>query len=55
MLRWTRPRGGLKQKSFIKCEDVRSVATERLLQRYGAVSLETLSRVEDRLRILLNL
>jgi len=49
------PEGGLKQKSFIKCEDVRSVATERLLQRYGAVSLETLSRVEDRLRILLNL
>jgi len=49
------PEGGLKQKSFVKCEDVRSVAKDRLLRRYGMVSLRTMAAVEDRLRILLNL
>lgn len=49
------PEGGLKKKSFIKCEDVRSVAKERLSQRLGTVSPETLVEVEDRLRILLDL
>lgn len=49
------PEGGLKKKSFIKCEDVHSVAKERLFQRLGAVSSETLAEVEDRLRILLSL
>ncbi len=49
------PEGGLEQKSFIKCEDVRSVATERLSTRLGVVSGETLAAVEDRLRILLGL
>lgn len=49
------PEGGLKQKSFVKCEDVRSVAKERLLRRYGTVSPRTMAAVEDRLRILLNL
>lgn len=47
--------GGLKQKSFVKCEDVRSVAKDRLLRRYGTVSPRTMAAVEDRLRILLNL
>lgn len=49
------PEGGLEQKSFIKCEDVRSVAKERLSSRLGVVSPETLAAVEDRLRILLGL
>lgn len=49
------PEGGLKQKSFVKCEDVRSVAKERLLHRYGTVSLHTMAAVDDRLGILLNL
>ena len=49
------PEGGVKQKSFVKCEDVRSVAKERLLRRYGTVSLHTMAAVEDRLGILLNL
>lgn len=49
------PEGGLKQKSFVKCEDVRSVAKERLLRRYSTVSPHTMAAVEDRLRILLNL
>lgn len=49
------PDGGLKNKSYIKCEDIRSVSTERLAQRIGAISNQSLSAVEDRLRILLNL
>ena len=49
------PEGGLKQRSFIKCEDVRSVAKERLSQRLGTVSSATLLDVEDHLRILLDL
>jgi mRNA interferase MazF len=49
------PEGGVKVKSFIKCEDVRSVAKERLSRRWGKVSGSTMAAVEDRLRILLGL
>jgi mRNA interferase MazF len=49
------PEGGLTRPSFIKCEEVRSIAVERLIQRYGIVSPETMAAVEDRLRILLGL
>ncbi len=49
------PEGGVKVRSFIKCEDVRSVAKERLSRRWGKVSASTLATVEDRLRILLGL
>jgi mRNA interferase MazF len=49
------PEGGLKERSFIKCEDMRSVAKERLSHRWGMVSAATLAAVEDRLRILLGL
>jgi mRNA interferase MazF len=49
------PEGGLKAKSFIKCEDIRSVAKERLSGRLGKVSARTMTAVEDRLRILLGL
>ena len=49
------PEGGVKVKSFIKCEDIRSVAKERLSRRWGMVSGTTLTAIEDRLRILLGL
>ena len=49
------PEGGVRRRSFIKCEDIRSVAKERLVDRWGAVSARTLHAVEDRMRILLNL
>ncbi len=49
------PEGGVKLKSFIKCEDVRSVAKDRLSRRWGKVSGNTLLAVEDRLRILFGL
>lgn len=49
------PEGGLNEQSFIKCEDVRSVAKERLVKCLGRVEEGTLAEVEDRLRILLGL
>jgi mRNA interferase MazF len=47
--------GGLKVKSFIKCEDVRSISVQRLDKCWGTVSSEILIVVEDRLRILMGL
>ena len=47
------PEGGVKEKSFVKCEDVRSISTERLTSRWGAVSRITMRNVEDCLRILM--
>jgi mRNA interferase MazF len=49
------PEGGLKTRSFIKCEDVRSISVDRFENRWGTVSSETLMAVEDRLRILMGL
>ena len=49
------PEGGLKIRSFIKCEDIRSISTERLVKALGSVKTSTLDRVEQRLRLLLNL
>jgi len=49
------PEGGLRKPSFIKCEDVRSVALERLSKRLGAVSTATMEAVEFCLRVLMDL
>lgn len=49
------PEGGVKTRSFIKCEDIRSAAKERLSRPWGKISERTLAAVEDRLRILLRL
>ena len=49
------PEGGLKSKSFMKCEDLRSVSRERLVRRFGKVSQRSIAEVEFRLKILLGL
>lgn len=49
------PEGGLKMRGFIKCEDVRSISTERLINLMGTVKTTTLDSVGHRLRLLLNL
>ena len=49
------PEGGVRQRSFVKCEDIRSIAHERLVERWGALSLGTMALIEDRLLILLDL
>lgn len=32
------PEAGLKAVSYVKCEDIRSIAKERLIRRWGRVS-----------------
>ena len=49
------PEGGVRNRTAILCEAVRSIATERLAVRWGAVDRPTMAVVEDRLRILLRL
>lgn len=46
---------GLDKKSYVKCEDVRSIAQERLEAKLGVANKENILLVEDRLRILLGL
>lgn len=47
--------GGLKTKSFAKCEAIRSISTERLGRRRGSVSTGTMDQVAYCLRVLLAL
>jgi len=47
--------GGLTMQSFAKCEDVRSVAKQRLKKRLGSVSKPTVEIVEEKLRFLMGL
>lgn len=49
------PEGGLTMSSYVKCEDLRSISTSRLVRRLGKVSGQTIESVEDRLKILLGL
>lgn len=49
------PEGGLTMPSFIMCEQVRVFSTERLHRRRGVVDSRTMTLVEDRLRVLLDL
>jgi len=49
------PEGGLRARSYVKCEDMRSISTERLLERWGWLTAGTMAQIEDRLRILLEL
>jgi mRNA interferase MazF len=41
--------------SFAKCEDVRSIARERLSKPLGRVTPAVLRQVEDKLRLVLGL
>lgn len=50
------PEGGVSSRSFIRCDGLRSISRERLrAAAWGVVSPATLRRVEDNLRILLEL
>jgi mRNA interferase MazF len=41
--------------SFIMCEAMRSVSKQRLIKRLGVISQATMTKIEDRLKILLDL
>jgi mRNA interferase MazF len=47
--------GGVRNDSVVLCDAIRSVSKDRLISRWGVVSKEVMSEVEDRLRILLGL
>jgi len=49
------PEGGVKHTSAILCEAVRSISSDRLLERWGAVTPPTMDGIEDCMRILLRL
>jgi mRNA interferase MazF len=50
------PEGGLSVASFVKCEELRSLSTARLVEGpWGTVSLQTIAAVEERIRLLLAL
>ena len=49
------PEGGLKNVSYIKCEDIRSMSSDRFMKRLGVVSARTMTETEARVRILLGL
>lgn len=50
------PEGGVREPSWAMCENLRSVARERLVAgSFGTVAAPTLEAVADRLRLLLGL
>jgi mRNA interferase MazF len=49
------PEGGLPQTSYIICDQVRTIAKERLGKRFGVVSPVVLAEVERRLKFMLDL
>lgn len=46
---------GLEHTSYAKTEDVKSVSTNRLIRRLGAIPVDRLNRAEHALRLLLGL
>ena len=49
------PEGGLDVPSAILCDQVRTIARERLVRKRGVIAARTLARVEEIVRILLGL
>lgn len=54
-LRVEPPEGGLKQTSYLICDQVRTIAKDRLGKCLGRISPQTLVEVEGRLKFLLDL
>lgn len=49
------PEGGLQRRSFVMCDQIRTIAKGRLVQRWGTLSAGTLGIVGHRVRALLAL
>jgi mRNA interferase MazF len=54
-VRLSPPGGGLKNHSALLCEAIRSIAKQRLVRRWGAVSSRKMAEIEDAVRILIGL
>ena len=49
------PEGGLRARSFVMCEALRSMSNERLVERWGTLTEATVARIEQMLRDLMEL
>jgi mRNA interferase MazF len=49
------PEGGLRSTSYVLCDQIRTVAKERLGARRGEINETTMRRIAERLRVLLDL
>ena len=49
------PEGGLRDPSFVMCDQVVTISRTRVLHHWGALSSETMMLIADRLRILIGL
>ena len=49
------PEGGVRERSFVLCDQLRAASKERLIRPWGVLSPRTMAQVEDTLRILLDL
>jgi mRNA interferase MazF len=46
---------GLRAPSFVLCEQIRTISTERLVSRLGSLRPTTIASIDDRLRTVLDL
>ncbi len=49
------PEGGVRNASFIKCDQIRTISKERIIKRWGRISDQAMAAVENTVRILLDL
>lgn len=49
------PEGGLRMRSFVLCDQVRTLSRDRLTSRLGSLRAISLEAIDERLRILLDL
>ncbi len=49
------PEGGVRTRSIIQCDHIRSISRQRLSECWGRVSSDTMEAVAERLRIVLGL
>jgi mRNA interferase MazF len=49
------PDGGINKNSYIKCEDLRSLSKNRLIEKWGTITELKLSEVESKVKLLLGL
>ncbi len=49
------PEGGLAVRSFAQCDQVRTISTDRLRSRIGELRRDTMRKIADGLRLVLDL
>lgn len=49
------PEGGVRSRSYIMCDQPRTISVHRIRDRWGAVTADTMRQIEDRLHTFLSL